>query len=293
MRIGTSVHALTDFADDSKPFIQALDEAAECGFDSIMLMNVPGNPALCGRESPPCSLIDLAASDPKTVRAALSDAGLDAAALYQGCMDVADDDQAAESAMVLGELIRLARRIGCPLVIPNAGAVPVQGMTVDEKEPFIERIANVVMTALDQGSPETRIAIDVHYGGGIETIDDCERFFEIAPDARAGITLNIGHMTTCRQPGWTLVEDFPERVHAVAWKDHLLSPPPEATHPVYSVELGRGDSPFERYVEVLAPDDGTRRHLITFEHVPVAERIGALRRSLTYLQDLWDQADAR
>jgi sugar phosphate isomerase/epimerase len=159
-------------------------------------------------------------------------------------------------------------------------------MPVPEKEDLLQRVAGAAMSALEGAPAEMRVAFDIHYGAAIESVADCERLFELAPDPRAGIALNIGHMTTCRQEGWNLLRDHLDRVHVVAWKDHLLEPPPEATHPVYSVELGTGDSPLERYAEGLRGNEGAVEHLITFEHVPLAEKKEALRRSLAYLRGL-------
>ncbi len=287
MRIGTSMHALTDFGNDVKPFHEALADIAECGFDTVMLMNVPGRPTLAAGSRPECSLIDLEASDPDAVRGAVRSAGLGVAALYQACMNVASDDEVAVSAETAKELVKLAQRLGTSTVIPNAGAAPAPGVPTEAKEQLIGRVARVLMTALQGAPDETRLAIDIHYGAVVETVADCVRLFELAPDPRAGITLNIGHMTTNRQAGWLLLEHHAERCHVVAWKDHLLDPPPEARHPVYSVELGKGDSPFEKYVAAL-PDAGEgREHLITFEHVPLDEKKGALRRSLGYLKGLF------
>jgi len=286
MRIGTSMHALTDFGNDVKPFHEGLADIAECGFDSVMLMNFPGRPTLTAGERPGCCLIDLEASDPETVRGAVADAGLELACVYQACMNIGSDEETTESASVAASLTQLAHRLGTSVVITNAGLAPAPRLPVGEKEQLVGRVARVLMSALEGASPDTRLAIDIHYGAAVETVADCVRLFELAPDPRAGITLNIGHMTTNRQAGWLLLEHHADRCHVVAWKDHLLEPPPEATHPVYSVELGTGDSPFEKYVAAL-PDGGEgREHLITFEHVPLAEKKGALRRSLAHLKGL-------
>jgi sugar phosphate isomerase/epimerase len=286
MHIGTSMHALTDFGNDVKPFHEALADIAECGFDTVMLMNFPGRPTLAAGSRPECSLIDLEASDPDAVQEAVRSAGLEVAALYQACMNVGSDDETAVSAETVKELVKLAQGLGTSTVIPNAGAAPAPGVPTEAKEQLIGRVARVLMTALQGAPDDTRLAIDIHYGAVVETVADCVRLFEFAPDPRAGITLNIGHMTTNRQAGWLLLEHHADRCHVVAWKDHLLDPPPEATHPVYSVELGKGDSPFEKYVAAL-PDGGEgREHLITFEHVPLAEKKAALRRSLEYLKGL-------
>ena len=117
MKIGTSLHAITDFGEDTKPFLEALDDIAECGFDSVMLMNVPGKPALTMDSDPPCALIDLGASDPDVVRAGVESAGLEIAALYQACMRVASAEEAEQSAATLREAVALAGRLGADVVI--------------------------------------------------------------------------------------------------------------------------------------------------------------------------------
>ena len=96
-------------------------------------------------------------------------------------------------------------------------------------------------------------------------------------------------MTTLGETGWTLLEQDAERVHVVAWKDHRVPPPPEATHPIYSVELGTGQSPFANYAVRLPEDGGGRLQLITLEHVPLEQKKGALHRSLQYMQKLWTE----
>lgn len=290
MRFGTSLHALTEFGNDHKPFETALDEAAACGFDSLMILDFPGLPAVTDGSSPAGALIDLGASDTATVLAALGRRNLEVGGVYRACVNVSTEAEAEQTAAALGDLVALATRYGATIAIPNAGAAPAPGMALADKEPLIQRLAAAVSAALEEAPAELRTAIDVHYGGVLETVADCARFFELAPDPRAGIALNIGHMTTCRQEGWRLPVQFPERVPVVAWKDHLLTPPADYGHAVYSVELGTGDSPFERYVEVLAPDDGSRLHLITFENLPFDEKPAALARSLQHLKRLWAQA---
>ncbi len=290
MRIGSSLHAVTDFGHDVKPFHEGLADLAACGFESVMLLDRPGPVSLQPGGRPGCCLIDLAASDPAAVREAVTAAGLAVAAVHRGCLAVADDDQAAGSRRALADAIALADRLGTHLVIPNAGVAPQPKLPTADKEPWLRRVAGAVAGALEGAAAKTRLAIDIHYGGVIETVADCQRLFELVADPRAGITLNIGHMTTLRQEGWRLIAEHPERVHVVAWKDHLLNPPPEATHPVYSVELGTGDSPFERYVAALRNTTLDAEHLITFEHVPAAEKQAALARSLRLWRSWWTVA---
>lgn len=286
MKFATSVHALTEWGQPVKSFRQVLKEAGELGFTGIMLMHIPGQEALTAENEPAAGIIDLEQSDPAAVLAAVREAGLEPACVYQGLMRVADAQEAQKSAEALAGLISLAKTLGSDVVIPNAGVMPKALMPFKEKEADLQRLAEVMSTALENASPNTRIAPDIHYNSVLETVADCRRYFELVPDLRAGIALNIGHMTTCRQEGWRLLEEYPERIHVVAWKDHLLKPPNHHPHAVYSVELGTGDSPFERYAAALGALDEKCRHLITFEHVPLAEKAPALGRSLAYMQRL-------
>lgn len=289
MEFGTSVHALTDWSAEVKPFRQVLGEAAELGFAQIMLMNLPGQAALTADNDPAGAMIDLAQSDLSLVRDAVAEAGLEVGCVYEGLMRVADEAEAAQTVAALERLADLALGLRTDILLPNAGVAPEPKLPSSEKQPLVQRLARVVANVLDTIPTHLKIAPDIHYGGVLETVADCEYYFSLIPDPRAGITLNIGHMTTLHQEGWRLLESHPERVHIVAWKDHLLQPPPEATHPVYSVELGTGDSPFERYARVLPADGGPHRHLITFEHVPLAEKKAALGRSLQYMRKLWSE----
>lgn len=289
MRFGTSVHALTDWSAEVKPFRAVLAEAAALGFEGIMLMHLPGQAALTADNDPQGAMIDLEASDRDLVRRAVAEAGLGVWALYQGLMKVADEDEAAGTVRGLTQLAEMAAQLGTDILLPNAGGAPRPLMPAAEKDALIRRLADVIARVLDTSPPSLKIAPDVHYGGVIETVADCRRLFDLVPDARAGITLNIGHMTTLREEGWRLLEESPERVHVVAWKDHLLEPPPAHGHAVYSVELGTGDSPFERYARLIPADGGPHTHLVTFEHVPLAEKAAALGRSLHYLRALWER----
>lgn len=289
MRLGTSVHALTDWSAEVKPFRAVLAEAAGLGFEGIMLMHLPGQAALTADNDPQGAMIDLETSDRGLVRQAVAEAGLEVWALYQGLMKVGDEEEAEGTVRGLMRLAEMAVELGTNLLLPNAGGAPRPLMPAAEKEALVRRLAGVVARVLDAAPPDIKIAPDIHYGGIIESVADCERLFELVPDARAGITLNIGHMTTLREEGWRLLQDHPQRVHVVAWKDHLLQPPPDHNHAVCSVEIGRGDSPFERYARLIPADGGPHRHLVTFEHVPLAEKAAALGRSLHYLRALWER----
>ena len=286
MNVGTSLHAITDFGHDVKPFYEALADIAAGGYSSVMLLDRPGRPTLEPGIRPDCCLLDFGHSDPAEVARALAAAGLTAAALHCGVVAVADEQQAAGSLAALRAGVALATRLGIDLVIPNGGVAPAPLLPSAAKQDLIERLARLLTATLDGAPRALRLAIDLHYHAVLETVADCRALFALAPDPRVGLTLNIGHLTTNRQPGWELVQEFPERIHVLAWKDHVLERP-TGEHPVWSVELGQGDSPFERYVEVLRAAAITPLHLITFENVPFEQKKDALYRSLAHLRRLW------
>ena len=289
MEFGTSVHALTDWSAEVKPFRQVLGEAGELGFAEIMLMNLPGQAALTVASEPQGAMIDLEASDLALVREAVAEAGLTVCCVYQGLMQVGTEEESAQTAAGLKKLADLALGLQAEILLPNAGVAPRAQTPLTEKRELLDRLCRTVAEVLDEIPSHLKIAPDIHYGGVLETVADCLYYFDQILDPRAGIGLNIGHMTTLGEEGCRLLELHPERVHIVAWKDHLVPPPPEATHPIYSVELGTGQSPFERYARLLPADGGPHKHLITFEHVPLAEKKPALGRSLQYMRKLWSE----
>lgn len=287
MIFGTSVHALTDWSAEVKPFRTVLAEAAGLGFGGIMLMHLPGQPGLTATSDPRGAMIDLEASDLSLVRQAVLDAGLEVSCLYQGLTKVGTEQECEETVDGMLRLADMAAELGTDILLPNAGVAPLPQMPPEAKSDLIDRLAEVFTRVLEATPPPIRIAPDIHYQGILETIADCRRLFDLVSDTRAGITLNIGHMTTLREEGWVLLQEHPERVYVVAWKDHLLTPPEDHPHAVYSVELGTGDSPFEKYARLIAEDGGPHVHLITFEHVPLDEKAPALGRSLQYMRKLW------
>ena len=288
MTFATSVHALTEWSQPVKSFRQVLAEAAELGYGGIMLMHLPGQPALtAATPDPQAAMLDLQQSDLSLVRQAVHDAGLKVACVYQGLMKVGNEEEVGQTIHGLVALGRFAEALGTDIVLPNAGAAPRPKMPLEEKMGLIMEVAEAMSAALQDMPRDIKIAPDIHYGGIIETVADCRELFRWAPDNRVGITLNIGHMTTLGEEGWRLLEETPERVHVVAWKDHLLQPPPGHKHAVYSVELGTGDSPFAQYARRLPADGGEHLHLITLEHVPLEHKKTALGNSLRYMQKLW------
>ena len=98
--------------------------------------------------------------------------------------------------------------------------------------------------------------------------------------------MNIGHLTTAQAYGWLLVDEYPDRIPVVGWKDHSLAK--DRPSPMWSIELGTGHSPFELYIKRFKQHPGERVHLINCENVPDEERVAVLDRSLKYLRRLWE-----
>jgi len=113
---------------------------------------------------------------------------------------------------------------------------------------------------------------------------DCEYLLDQAKVKNEGLCLNMGHMTTLREEGWTLLARFPERVHVLAWKNHLVGE--NLPQPAVSCELGEGKTPFQQYADVYRKVPCRSLHLITFGDVPLDEKKEALRRSHGYLVKL-------
>ena len=93
-------------------------------------------------------------------------------------------------------------------------------------------------------------------------------------------------MTSAEGYGWLLVDEYPDRIPVVGWKDHSLAK--DRPRPMWSIELGTGHSPFELYIKAFKRNPGDRVHLINCENVPDEERIAVLQRSRKYLTKFWD-----
>ncbi|HIE51406.1 MAG TPA: hypothetical protein EYP85_06570 [Armatimonadetes bacterium] len=283
MTFGASIHALTDFEHDVRPFHEALNLVREAGCSYIMLFSHPRGPVLRPEARPEASLLNLLDSHTRTVRWAVHDAGLELAVLYSGGLEVSEEGTLAASLDLLKRARDCALSLGATHLAVNAGRAPAPGLPTEQKRDLIDRLAHICSTAME-GYTAVRLGVDLHYHSPIETVADAEYFLSQTENP-VGVLLNIGHLTTCRQAGWELAARHPARLPIVGWKDHRL----DAPQPVFSVQLGTGDSPLEKYAQQLKYDNVERRHIIAFEHVPFADKPRALRRSLEYLQALWGQ----
>jgi len=282
------IHAMTFGGQDTTPLPEALAALRECGFESVMLMSIPGRPALTADSIPDACLLDLVASDLDAVRGICDDAGMGVVAVYGSGIDPAGEGALQESTDNLRRVCEVARGLGCHHVGHGGGRAPSPGLAVEAKLPLVQRLARIVDTAAEEFD-EMLFAVDAHYHGVVESVADCERYLgELASD-RAGILLNTGHMTTCGQPGWQVIERHPARVPVIGWKDHR--PDPEGRRPFLSVELGSGETDLGRYVEAARGQDVDRVHVINVEHVPMERKRTALHYSLQHVRRLWERAE--
>lgn len=283
--IGTSTHAIAGFGEPSKPFRQAVAEMAECGFQHFLLLTSEAGPPVDCSGNAPAALINLRDSNLPALLRTVASHGLRVSSVYPGFgLDYSPEGMTStiEGLKVYRDL---AWELGCHVMVHSVSSFGKARVPLDEKKDAIERVAEVMdAVASDKPGAVFKMAVDIHYSGIVETVADGEYLLACAQKQNAGLCLNIGHMTTLGEEGWDLLERHPERVHVLAWKDHLLGD--DLPKPVVSVELGTGKSPFHKYAEVLKRVRCQGLNYITFEDVPFEEKKDALRRSRDYLLTL-------
>ncbi len=245
-----------------------------------MLMSIPGRPTVKRGSIPDACLLDLVNSDLDRVKQIVTEAGLDIVGLYCGGIDPSSADGFQASVQNLADGARVAEELGCRHLGHGGGRSPSPGLATEAKLPLVQRLGNIV-DAVATEYDDVLFAVDAHYHGVIESVADCDRYIDELEHDRAGILLNTGHMTTCNQPGWDVIEQRPNRVPVIGWKDH--TPDPEGERPFLSVELGTGDTDLERYVEAARGQDADRIHVINVESATIADTPDALRASLEYM----------
>ncbi|MGM0492593.1 MAG: sugar phosphate isomerase/epimerase family protein [Armatimonadota bacterium] len=287
MKFSAIIHAMTFEGEDSLSLPEACATLRECGFEGVMLMSIPGRPALQADDIPDACLLDLANSDLDAVKRIVADAGLEIVGLYCSGIDPSSAEGFQASVQSLVDGARVASELGCSHLGHGGGRSPSPGLATEAKLPLVQRLAQIV-DAVAIEFPDLRLAVDAHYHGVIESVADCEQYIDELDSERAGILLNTGHMTTCGEHGWELIEQQPERVPIIGWKDHM--PAPDARKPFLSVELGTGDTGLDRYVEAARGQGVERVHIINVESVMMDKKAAALRASLEYMRSLWNDA---
>ena len=289
IEIGTSTHAIAGFGSPSKPFRQAIAEIADCGFSHVLLLTSEDGPPVNRTGFASKVLVDITRSDVEAILRTVSSYGLRVSCIYPGFVLDFSREGVGATIEKLMHYRDIAWRLGCHVMIIPAGKAKKPHMPHKDKRGDIKRVAEV-MDALSSDTPGEffKVAVDIHYGGIIETVADGEHLLQCTDNRNSGLCLNIGHMTTLKEDGWIILTRFPERIHVIAWKDHLVGD--NLPSPVFSCELGKGNTPFRKYVEAYREVECTALNLITFEDVPFEEKRGALKKSYQYLTDLFRES---
>jgi sugar phosphate isomerase/epimerase len=285
MEIGTSTHAIAGFGKPSKPFRQAVAEIAECGYSHFLLLTSEAGFPVDKTGSAPEALVNILKSDLEAVIQTVSSYGIRISSVYPGFGLDFSPAGVVQTISKLKNYRDIAWKLGCHTMVHSAGGAEKPHTLLENKKEQIQRVAQV-MDAVSSDIPGQilKMAVDVHYGGIIETVADCKYLLAQTKNVNSGICLNMGHMTTLGEKGWELLLDFPERMHVLAWKDHILGD--NIPKPVVSCELGKGKTPFQKYAEVYKKVKFKGINLITFEDVPFDEKKDALKRSYEYVMGL-------
>ena len=281
--------AVTHAVGHSLSFEKTLATIGGLGFSSVLLLTSRDSEPVRPDGTCPKAFPDVLQSDPEHVLKALKNAGLQIGALhFSGKIDPESDQGIDEMIPPLREYAQFALAMHCKfltLPVPSCGRTLVP---TEEKSDGIKRFGRLMNTVAEEFAGEgLRLGCDIHHRAWVEGLEDCRLLLDSMPCENAGILMNIGHLTTAQAYGWLLVDEYPGRLPVVGWKDHSLKP--DRPKPMWSIELGTGQSPFELYVKRFKAHPETRVHLVNCENVPDEERVATLERSLKYMQRLWDE----
>ena len=285
MRFGAVTHALGH----DLSFEQTLAAIKALGYDSILLLTTREGEPVRADGTCPQAFPDILRSQPEHVLRAVQAAGLSIGAVhFSGDIDVDSDEGAQRTILALRQYGARVLALGCTILthhVPSCGRLRAP---TEEKAPQICRLARIMNTVAEGFARQgLRVACDIHQASWVEGLEDCRLLLDHMPCENAGLLLNIGHLTTAQAYGWLLVDEYPQRIPVVGWKDHSLAK--NRPSPKLSVELGTGDSPFELYIERFKRHPAERVHLINVEDAPDHARQDAMRGSLRYLQRLWQE----
>lgn len=204
---------------------------------------------------------------------------------------VGTEEEAQASLTSLKPWVDTAARVGTHNLVLSSPPPPGPETPHTQKQPLLSRMASLMDSLVAASSdPRFTVTVDIHRGALVETVQDAQYLVSQAKQQRAGLLLNIGHLTTCHQEGWKLVEENGDRIFTVGWKDHSVAE--DRPNPVYSIELGTGDSPFDKYITAFKRIDSSHvTHFVNVEHPPKGEEVPVLQRSYTYLRNLWETVD--
>ena len=287
MKFGVVTHAVGHHMS----FEKTLAAIRDLGFDFILLLTSRVAEPVSAEGTSESPFPNVLGSDPEHVRKAIRNTGLEIGALhFSGDINIDSDAGVEPTITALKEYAAYALALECKYLthpVPSCGRSRVATV---EKVTEIKRLATcmnaVAESFMDKG---LRIGVDIHHTAWVEGLDDSRLLLDSMPCENAGIILNIGHMTSAEGYGWLLVDEYPNRIPVVGWKDHSLAK--DRPRPMWSIELGTGHSPFELYIKAFKRNAGDRVHLINCENVPDEERIVVLQRSREYLTKLWEAVE--
>lgn len=285
MKFGAVTHAVGH----TMPFEKILATIKGLGFDSILLLTQRDGEPVRADGTCPHPFPDILRSDPEHVRKAMDGAGLEIGAVhFSGQLDIDTDAGVEQTLPRLHEYAAYTLALGGRILthpVPSCGRMRAP---TAEKAPQIERLARCMNTTAaafaDRG---LKVACDIHQSAWVEGLEDCRLLLDSMPCPNAGVLLNIGHLTTVQSYGWLLVDEYPNRIPVVGWKDHSLAQ--DRPKPMWSIELGTGHSPFPLYVDRCKRHPAARVHLVNCENVPDQQRVQALKNSLRYMNKLWEE----
>jgi sugar phosphate isomerase/epimerase len=286
MDFGTVTHAVGHHLS----FEETLATIKSVGFDSVLLLTSRDAAPVGADGTCPNAFPNVLESDPEHVLRATRNAGIEVGALhFSGKIDLESDEGVLASTAAMNEYAAYAVAIGCKNLthpVPSCGRTRV---ATEEKATEIKRLAScmsAVASAFEDR--ELQVSVDTHHRSWVEGLEDCRLLLDSITSPNAGILLNIGHMASAESYGWLLVDEYPDRIPVVGWKDHSLAP--DRPKPMWSIELGTGHTPFELYIKAFKAHPADRVNLINCENVPDEERVDVLKRSLAYMEELWDAA---
>jgi sugar phosphate isomerase/epimerase len=284
---GVKFGAVTHALGHAMSFEQTLAAIRKLGFDSILMLTTREGEPVRADGTCPKPFPDVLRSDPQHVLRAMNNADLAIGAVhFSGKLDLESDEGAERALLMLREYAERTLALGCRILthpIPSCGRAHAP---TEEKAPIIARLARCMNDTAEAFADQGLIvACDIHYRAWVEGVDDCRLLLDSMPCQNAGLVLNVGHLTTAQAYGWILVEEYPDRIPVVGWKDHSLAR--DRPRPVWSIELGTGHTPFELYVQRFKQHPRERLHLINCENAPDEERRGSLGRSLDYMRRLF------
>ncbi len=284
MKFGAVTHAVGH----KMSFEKTLAAIKNLGFDSVLLLTSRDGKTVQADGTCPVAFPDILRSDPEHVLKAMNNAGLEIGALhFSGKIDVGSDEGVEETIPELLEYARYAISLNCKFLthpVPSCGRMHVP---TQEKASEIKRLARMMNTVAEEfADQKLKVGCDIHQTGWVEGLDDCRMLLDSMSCKNAGILMNIGHLTTVQAYGWILIDEYPDRIPVVGWKDHSLAK--DRPSPMWSIELGKGHSPFDLYISRFKRHPMDRVHLVNCENVPDDERVAVLGRSLKYLRSLWE-----